>query len=1279
MLAGMLNFNQSASAVTDTWQGNASALFSGANWTGGNNPPSSGDALVFGVAGTAGAALTADQTAGISYGGITFNSGASAYTVGGANGITLTGNIANNGTSLETLNFPIATTAARTFTTTTGGGDLTLGGNITGTGGGITKAGAGTLSLSGTSSSISGNLNIQNGKVAITAGSLTLGSFSFVGNTASQSGVASVASGATLNFNNANGGGFGYATAASGAIYNSGTFSATQLYMALDSNAGAYGYVRNAGTMTVGNTLALGRNNNLSVLDIAGGTTTLTPSADGSLAFSSGAGSAAGLNITGGGTFTLGAAKQQYINQGAGAYTSINISGSGSKLTVPSGGGFDLMKTANANNFDTISLASGGEFDVSYTFNNNTTYGECVINFNNGIMKATATDGNGLIINNTAVYIYSGGATIDANGFNPKIAVPLLAPSGNGVASIALGGTATGYIGAPLVKITGGGGVGAAAIATFDPASGTVTGITVTAPGSGYTSAPTVALLGGNGGSTGSTAGTATGTASIGAVSSGGLTKIGAGTVILKAANTFTGNTVVSAGTLSLQNSGSLASGNIIVSNNATFDVSSITFTLGGSQSLGGYGTNSGNVNTTSGSKIYAGTDGGYGTNTFNNNLTLVSGATGYFDLTTNYNGSNDLINVTGSLVDNGSVQISAPSTSVNLDTNQDYVLVTAAGGISGTISPTPLWGVKPLNWRNFTVVQNGNNIQLHYTSSTPPVAAGSASPATVTRNQSTLVSVTVTPGTGTVDPNTGVSLDESSLGLSSVYLVLSGTPNVYTNTIAIPATVATGNYTLNALVTDSTPLTGSANISLTVVATNQFWNGAGANNLTDNNTNWVSGSAPGYVGDAMTFAGNVNLSPDLDQNYTATGVTFNTNAGSFTISTAESATLTLTNGTGIINNSTNAQTLNVPVALSAAQTVNAASGDLAISGSISGDGALTKTGNNALTFSANNTLGGIVNVNKGTLAITNGTTTLNNGGNPNFFIGTSNATATVLLSGTATLDSTTANTFLRLGVDAAANAGIGIINNSSANSTVNIGGYGMGFGNFAANGKGAVYNSGTFNNTAGGLYLGNNDNSYGYFLNSGTVAISGNFFIAHNDVTTVNGANAVLDMIGGTMTVSSGNGFKMNDQNRAYTGTSGGAQANITGGTLSLGTDGTTIQLNQGGNNYASMNITGGGVVSSTGSSGFELAVNASASTLTTLTLQNGGTLQTAFINKAGAAASGILTFNNGTLLATTTDATALIRTNVTAYIQAGGATIDDDGNSPTVAPRCSRRLATA
>jgi fibronectin-binding autotransporter adhesin len=1107
VLAVLFSVNHSAFAATYYWDNNGTTAgfgTAGGTWaaptasqwstdgTGVAAPGASitsgtGDAINFGNGATGLAAGTVTVSGSVSSGNATFASGSGAIVLSGGTGIALAApSVITINNAADTISTPIAS-------------------------GALTKAGTGALSLGG-GGSIS-TLRVSNGTLAITGGTLGASSFSFVGDTASQSGVASVASGATLNFNNGNGGGLGYASAASGAIYNSGTFSATQLYMSDTANNGSYGYIQNAGTMTVNNSLNIARNNNANIVDVvAGGAATIGTS--GGLYLATAANATAGLNITGGGTFTDNEnGDQAVINSGSGAYTSINISGAGSKLIMVGGSGFNVNNNGGA--VSTFTLANGGELDAAYTYTYNT---GAAFNFNNGTLKATGA--NGLFEGGGpyAVYVYSGGAIINNNGFASTVQFPLLAPvadgtSTYGVTGITLGGTDTGYIGAPVVKITGGGGKGAAAIASFNPGTGTITGITVTAPGSGYTSTPTITLVGGNGGSTGSGAGTATATASIGAVSSGGVTFSGSGTTTLSGgASTYTGNTVISSGQLSLTGSASLASGNIIVSNNAMLDVSGISFTLGGSQNLKGNGTNNGSINTTSGSGIYADAGVAYGTNTFNNNLTLVSGATAYFNLGTVYNGSNDLINVTGSLVDNGSVQISAPSTSVNLDTNQDYVLITSTG-FSGTLSPTPLWGVKPLNWRNFTVVQNGNNVQLHYTASTPPVATGSASPATVTRNQSTLVSVTVTPGSGTVDPNYGVSLNESSLGLSSVYLVLSGTPNVYTNTITIPATVAAGNYTLNALVTDSTPLTGAANISLAVVATNQIWNGAGANNFTKNNTNWISGFAPGYVGDAMTFAGNVNLSPDLDQNYTVTGVTFNANAGGFTISTAESTTLTLTNGTGVVNNSANVQTLNVPVVLGASQIINAASNNIVLSGAISGAAGLTKTGNGALTLSGNNTYSGVTTVSAGT-AILSGNNT----------IGDVEATNGLLkiTAGTSAVASTSGNTYVDRGgsleVDAGATLNISgstawypIGNTVGTTSTVTVAGGTINVANGYNTAVGRIgygvltINSGTFSSTDThtiGLVIGDQGTAQG-----GTVNLNGGSLVA-NKLVSNNGTN---------------------------------------------------------------------------------------------------------------------------------------------------------------------------
>jgi autotransporter-associated beta strand protein len=191
------------------------------------------------------------------------------------------------------------------------------------------------------------------------------------------------------------------------------------------------------------------------------------------------------------------------------------------------------------------------------------TYAKGTVNFHGGTMKALSS--SYLIRNNAEdlylnAYIYQEGAIIDTNGFAATMPKVLQTPEGAagtvGVGGVTLSSVGAGYVGAPAVEITGGSGYGATAIASVDlePTSATygqVTGITITNPGVGYLSTDILtATLKGGGATTPAVpfAVTLNTTPNV----SGGLTKVGLGTLTLSADNTFTGQVKVKAGTLAV-------------------------------------------------------------------------------------------------------------------------------------------------------------------------------------------------------------------------------------------------------------------------------------------------------------------------------------------------------------------------------------------------------------------------------------------------------------------------------------------------------------------------------------------------------------------------------------------------------------------------------------------------------------------------------------------------------------------------------------------------------
>ena len=109
----------------------------------------------------------------------------------------------------------------------------------------------------------------------------------------------------------------------------------------------------------------------------------------------------------------------------------------------------------------------------------------------------------------------------------------------------------------------------------------------------------------------------------------GSLTKIGNGTLTLTGTNTYTGSTVISAGTLALGPNGAIASSpNIILAGGATLDVSAVTFSLGSSQVLSNSTSTAvlnGNVNATLGKLSLTYASGTPALTVTNGTLTLAS------------------------------------------------------------------------------------------------------------------------------------------------------------------------------------------------------------------------------------------------------------------------------------------------------------------------------------------------------------------------------------------------------------------------------------------------------------------------------------------------------------------------------------------------------------------------------------------------------------------------------------------------------------------------------
>ena len=148
-----------------------------------------------------------------------------------------------------------------------------------------------------------------------------------------------------------------------------------------------------------------------------------------------------------------------------------------------------------------------------------------------------------------------------------------------------------------------------------------------------------------------------------------------------------------------------------------------------------------------------------------------------------------------------------------------------------------------------------------------------------------------------------------------------------------------------------------------------QTWTGGGANNSWTTSDNW-SGGVPANNGTAnLTFSGSVRPITQADTAWAVSGLSFSAGAAAFILNGSD-----LTIGTGgITNSSSNRQTVDKRITLSAVQTWNAGSevgGEMLIENAIGNGGfTLTVAGTNAVTIEgAVSGAGGIVKSGVGTL-----------------------------------------------------------------------------------------------------------------------------------------------------------------------------------------------------------------------------------------------------------------------------------------------------------------------
>jgi len=385
---------------------------------------------------------------------------------------------------------------------------------------------------------------------------------------------------------------------------------------------------------------------------------------------------------------------------------------------------------------------------------------------------------------------------------------------------------------------------------------------------------------------------------------SGGITYSGSGVLTLSQANTYTGATTISSGTLKLGGAAGVIADGSALTVDGTLDMNSYSETVA---SLSGAGT------VTSGA---AGTT-----------VLSLTGAS-----TTTYSG----------IIQNGS------ATSVGLTVNNASHVLTLSGSSTYTGTTTITAGI---------------------------IKLGASGGATNTPLGTTGGGTTIATG-GTLDVNgytlgTSEGLTLTGVGVSSLGTLINSSSTSATYSGAISVTTSTsigvtgsGDLTLSGVVSGSSAITkvGTGTGALILNALNTF---TGATTVSAGTLKL------GRAGDGTNSPVGTHTNTSTNGVVVSSGAVFDLNGYSLGGNEALNISGTgISTGGALVNSSSTAATWPGIVVLVANSSIGCTTGDITVSGLVSGAFTLTKYGSNVLTLSALNTYTGVTTVSEGTLKL---------------------------------------------------------------------------------------------------------------------------------------------------------------------------------------------------------------------------------------------------------------------------------------------------------------------